>query len=87
MTWIDDGEDTELYRRSIYSVAATTHKSDRNCWDITFVIGWRMLGKWVGLLSACAMQPEFVPGFFGPNKQVTVRSVSGNLFMKSTIVG
>ena len=24
------------------------------------MIVWRLLGKWVGVLSACAMQPEFV---------------------------
>ena len=62
------------------------------------MIVWRMLGKWDGVLSACAMQPEFVnhpvsvlkpfPKFFGPNEQlsVTVQNVSGNLLMKSTIV-
>ena len=52
-----------------------------------------ILRKWVGVLRACAMQPESFftpfPGFFGPNEQlsVTFRKVSGNLKMKPIIVG
>ena len=59
-----------------------------NCWDNAFVIVWHMLGEWDCVLSACAMQPEFVSHlvsvftpcpsglpftrFFAPTKQLSV---------------
>ena len=42
------------------SVAATGRKSDCNFWRIAFMIVWHMVDKWVGVLGACPMLPEFV---------------------------
>ena len=79
------------------SEVPATRKSDCYSWDIALMIVWSTVDEWVNEVSACATHPEFVShlvsvftpwGTLGPNKllSVTVWNVSGNLFMKSTIV-